>query len=271
MYREVISSCEKLNIDRTFQCGQCFRWLRQEDGSYRGVVDNALVAVWNENGKVLLEASEERDWQDYFDLKRDYRLADESLRGFSDYLDQCIDAGQGMHILKQDPWETLISFIISQCNNIPRIQGIIQRMCSQLGTPIFADGHKDYRFPTPLQILNACDDDWDYIKAGYRTRYIVETSRYILDGFDLNRLKELPWEKSRDELKKLPGVGEKVANCINLFGLNHIESFPVDTWIRKALAAHFPEDFDPVILGSFAGLAQQYIFDYERTQEMSEI
>lgn len=271
MYREIIATCENLNIDKTFQCGQCFRWIRQVNGSYQGVVGDTLLHVWNEQDNVILEASKEMDWKEYFDLNRDYHAADESLKGYSDYLDQCITAGHGMHILNQEPWETLISFIVSQCNNIPRIQGIIQRMCYRLGTQIHAENLSDYSFPTPTQVINASEEDWDYIKAGYRTRYIVDTAKCLLDGYDLENLKELQWEVSRDELKKLPGVGDKVANCINLFGLKHIESFPVDTWIRKALAAHFPNDFDPRILGPYAGLAQQYIFDYERAKELSEI
>ena len=266
MYKVLLSDNKQLNIDKTFQCGQCFRWIRQADGSYEGVVNGSFARLWCEDEKTFVSSTQEMDWKHYFDLYRDYEKANDTLRGFSDYLDRCIAAGEGIRILNQDPWETLISFIISQCNNISRIQGIVDRMCRRLGNPIYYNDRIAYTFPTEEQILASSAEDWAYIKAGYRAKYIVETSKCIASGYGLDELIDLPWEQSRDRLMELPGVGVKVANCVNLFGLRHIESFPMDTWIKKALKAHFPEDFDPVILGEFAGLAQQYIFDYERVK-----
>lgn len=260
--RIMIATINDLDPAKTFECGQCFRWFKCEDYLYCGIVDKKLITMIVEKTKIFIEFDGYFDWNSYFDLHRDYRSMDRSLSGYSEYLDTCIRHGKGIRILQQDPWETLISFIISQCNNIPRIQGIIDRLCSLAGTPI-DDSH--YTFPQPDQILSLNQSQWETIKAGYRTKYILAAAKMMINGYDFEPLKYMHWKASRECLKSFDGVGNKVADCVNLFGLGHIESFPVDTWIRKALNDHFTDAFNPESLGEYAGLAQQYIFAYERS------
>lgn len=259
-----LASAEELDIVKTFECGQCFRWNADANGVYTGVAMGHPARVWTEDGSVYLRSeAPEALWRDYFDLSRNYSEISRFHAG--DYLDRCVEYGQGIRILRQEPWEALCSFIISQCNNIKRIKGIVERLCGSFGQPVEFEGRIYYTFPGPETLAELMPEDLAGLRCGYRAAYIIDAARSVCSKeTDLQCLVSADAASAKKALLKLNGVGEKVANCVVLFGLYHMEAFPIDVWIRRALKEHFPGDFDPASLGEYAGLAQQYIFYYAR-------
>lgn len=257
---------DKLDIVKTFECGQCFRWNRGEDGVYTGVAGNSPARVWESGGEVFVRSEAGKEfWEDYFDGARDYDAAAARFEGWK-YLDDSVNFGKGIRILRQEPWEALCSFIISQCNNITRIKGIVERLCAMYGEPAELDGQSFYGFPTAERLSGLAVRELAELRAGYRAQYIISAARAVAEGkIDLEALRGISCDRAKAALLTLPGVGEKVANCAVLFGLGHMEAFPIDVWIRRALKEHFPADFDPAALGDCAGLAQQYIFYFARS------
>lgn len=253
---------------KTFECGQCFRWNAGEDGTYTGVVKGKAARVAVEDGKVYIKTSAEdfEDlWRDYFDLDLDYRAVSGNFHG-GEYLDECIRFGEGIRILHQDRWEALCSFIISQCNNIPRIKGIVETLCRSFGDSFEYDGETFYTFPDAARLSRLTAEELAPLRSGYRAAYIVGAAKAVASGeLDLDALAAGSAADALKALMSLKGVGAKVANCAVLFGLGHMEAFPVDVWMKRALKEHFPADFDPQSLGEYAGLAQQYIFYYARS------
>ena len=260
-----LASAAELDLVKTFECGQCFRWNSDENGVYSGIAMGQPARLWEENGDVFIRtAAPEELWRDYFDLGRDYA---EISRGFDggEYLAKCVSYGQGIRILRQEPWEALCSFIISQCNNIKRIKGIVERLCAAYGQPVGFDGGVFYTFPPAARLAALEEQDLAVLRCGYRAAYIITAARAVAGGsLDLAALTDCDYMSAKKALLSLNGVGEKVANCVVLFGLYHMEAFPVDVWIRRALREHFPPGFDPASLGAYAGLAQQYIFYFAR-------
>lgn len=260
-----LCSTKELSIEKTFECGQCFRWNRGEDGIYRGVVRGHYAEV-TELGNEVYITSDAPDsmWREYFDLETDYAAVSRSFTG--EYLSECTRYGMGIRILRQEPWETLCSFIISQCNNISRIKGIVERLCENFGERAESNGTEYYSFPSAQRLAELSAEELSCIRAGYRAEYIICAARAVASGeLDLEALKACDYRQAKKTLRTVHGVGEKVANCVVLFGLWHMEAFPIDVWIKRALKEHFPPDFDPKSLGEYAGLAQQYIFYYTRS------
>ena len=263
-----------------FECGQCFRWNKQEDGSYTGIFKNNVINVKKENNNIIFSGICEGDIKEicteYFDLKTDYEGIKRKLSGIDDYLKNSINYGQGIRILKQDLWETLISFIISANNNIPRIKLIIERTSKQYGTKIEFRGRTYYTFPTPKMLENATVQDFRNLGLGFRDKRVYETVQKTLKNeIDLNKLeKEKNIETLRNELLEIPGVGPKVADCVMLFALKKFEVFPVDVWVRRVIAELYFENseqqpktiqrFAKEQYGNLAGLAQQYLFYWKR-------
>lgn len=262
----VIASADVLDLAKTFECGQCFRWECDERGIYTGVAHNRVLRIWRDGGSIICSAPE-RDlplWRSYLDLDEDYSAADASFIS-PEYLRLCSEFGRGIRILRQEPWEALCSFIISQCNNIPRIKKIISVLCSLFGSEL-APGL--FSFPDAEALAGLSENDLSPLRCGYRAAYIIAAAKAVSGGaINFSDLSALPADEALASIKTLPGVGNKVANCFMLYGLHRMDSFPVDTWMKKALARHFPENYDPSVLGDFAGLAQQYIFYYARTGE----
>ncbi|MEA4894575.1 MAG: DNA glycosylase [Oscillospiraceae bacterium] len=264
-----LASAAELDLKKTFECGQCFRWSADESGQYTGVVRGKALTLREEDGRILCSAPDGDIpfWREYFDLGVDY---DEMSKPFTDpsYLKKCADFGRGIRILRQDPWETLVSFIISQCNNIPRIRNIIATLCNRFGEEI-APGL--FAFP-PADALAALDEkDLSPLRCGYRAEYILCAARAVTNGeLDFEVLPNLPSEAAFSEVRRIRGIGDKVANCFMLYGLHRMDRFPIDVWMKRALERHFPENYDPGVLGPYAGLAQQYIFYYARTNERSD-
>ncbi len=257
---------QELNPQRTFDCGQCFRWNADAEGKYRGVASGKAAVVWAEAGRTYIEcaAGDIYFWRDYLDMETDYAEARRSIE-VCDYLRECAAYGEGIRILRQDKWEALCSFIISQCNNIPRIKGIVEKLCSLYGEPVEAPWGEARAFPTAERVADLSEEALAPLRSGYRAPYILAAARAVAGGdIDLDATALLPCGEARAELKKLNGVGDKVANCVVLFGLHQLDAFPVDVWIKRALAANMPKGFDPSSLGKYAGLAQQYMFFHAR-------
>lgn len=260
-----LCGAESLDIIKTFECGQCFRWNADENGVYHGVVAGYYAQVSVENDKVYITSDAPFElWTEYFDLETDYAEISKSFSG--DYLRTCTEYGMGIRILRQESWEALCSFIISQCNNISRIKGIVERLCECFGEPKEHMGKRFYSFPTAERLAQLTPEELAPIRSGYRAEYIINAAKAVTSGeLDLEKLRACDYKEAIKALRTVRGIGEKVANCVVLFGLNHMEAFPVDVWMKRALKENFPPDFDPESLGEYAGLAQQYIFYYARS------
>lgn len=259
-------SVNHLDLKKTFECGQCFRWEEDGNGGYYGTVSGEAAHLTHCGGILHIDSRLPEDfWMNYFDLYADYDSLSDGFRGRSRFLDECIDFGRGIRLLNQEPWEALCSFIISQCNNIPRIKKIITGLCTLYGDRVEYENYVNYSFPAPEHLAGLKPEGLASLHCGYRAPYIIAAAKAVTDGsIDLEALKRTDFNTTVRELCKLYGVGKKVANCAALFGLGHKEGFPVDTWMKKALREYFPPDFRPESLGEYAGLAQQYIFYYSR-------
>lgn len=250
--------------DLTFDCGQCFRWEKQPDGVWQGVAFGRILTVRKDKGRIILEGTDKNEfetvWKPYFDLGRDYDKIKEILSA-DGTLNAAISFAPGIRILNQEPWETLCSFIISQNNNIPRIKGIVARLCENFGNRI-ADGI--YTFPSAQRIAGLTEDDLAPLRSGFRAAYILDAARKVCDGtVDFAKLRELPLDDARTMLKTIKGVGPKVADCALLFGCGRLDGFPIDVWIKRVLARWYPQGF-PQELMRYGGIAQQFLFHYAR-------
>ncbi|MGN1013772.1 MAG: DNA-3-methyladenine glycosylase family protein [Butyricicoccus sp.] len=254
---------------QTLDCGQCFRWTEQEDGNWLGIVRGVPARVRSDQDALYLEtlSGSESMWSEYFDADLDY---DAIRRSFviDDFTAAAADFGRGIRILRQDPWETLCSFLISQCNNILRIRGILSRLCSSLGEPVSFDGHTLYSFPSPEKLAPLERPDLEFLRAGYRAPYLISAARAVCDGtLDFAALGQMDTEQARRQIMQLRGVGRKVADCFLLFGLHKLDAFPVDTWMKKA-AVFYHGDFSVFQSSPYAGVCQQYIFYYARAHKL---
>ncbi len=261
----------ELSPYKTFECGQCFRWNGDENGDYIGVASGRAARVFTRGGKAYIEceAADLDFWRVYLDMDTDYAAARASVM-VGDYLTECAEYGEGIRILRQDKWEALCSFIISQCNNIPRIKGIVEKLCALFGEPFDTPWGVKYSFPTASRMALLEEPELAPLRAGYRAPYIINAARAVASGdMDLEYAASLDGDEARKYLKTLNGVGDKVANCAVLFGLHRLDAFPVDVWIKRALKEHMPPDFDPKSLGEYAGLAQQYMFFQARESSRS--
>lgn len=263
---EIITE-DDFDLKKTFECGQCFRWNENPDGSYTGVAMGKAAKVRREGGSIYISGNLEdfeNIWKNYFDLDRDYRTLRSDVC-IDDYMKKASDYGAGIRILNQDRWETLCSFIISQCNNIPRIKKIVETMCRLFGEPVELNGETFYSFPSAEKIASLSEEDLAPLRSGYRAPYILGAAQKVADGsLDLEALSGETIETARKTLKSLNGIGDKVANCVILFSLRIPNAFPIDVWMKKAIAEHYPDGLDPTVFGDNAGLAQQYMFYYQR-------
>lgn len=266
-----------------FECGQCFRWNKEENGSYTGVFHKNVLNVEKVGNEIIFkgicEGNIEKICTDYFDLSRDYSKIKEELSKIDDNLKTSVEYGKGIRILNQDLWETIISFIISANNNIPRIKGIIERLAKAYGDKIEYEGKDYYTFPTPEQLRNVSIQEFRNLGLGFRDIRLYETTHMILDKeVDLNKLSKMPTKQAREELLRLSGVGPKVADCILLFStLKRFDVFPIDVWVRRVMNELYIKNADETKVtkneiqrladekfGALQGLAQQYLFYWKR-------
>ncbi len=253
-----------LDISLTLDCGQSFRWSENSDGSWHGIVCSKSVDVRIDGENLVISGDDDADfWTDYFDLKRDYGSICDSLCS-DKWLSKAITAYPGIRILRQEPWEALCSFIISQNNNIPRIKGIISRLCAEFGKDL---GNGDFSFPSAEVIAEKSAEDLAPLRAGFRVKYILDAARKIASGeIDLDKIKAMPIDEARTELQKISGVGPKVAECALLYGFGRVDAFPVDVWVRRIMAELYPDGLPEVTKG-VEGIAQQYLFHWRRNIE----
>ncbi|MGN0649209.1 MAG: DNA-3-methyladenine glycosylase family protein [Oscillospiraceae bacterium] len=257
-----ILKTDSLDIRQTLLCGQCFRWKELDDGSFEGIVRGRRAVIAQLSNGAELRGINESDipmWEEYFDLATDYNEIKRRLSA-DDTLRKACECSPGIRLLRQEPFETLISFIISQNNNIPRISGIISRLCESFGEKI----EGGYSFPTLNRLEGITPDDLAPLRAGFRAKYICDAVNRLSRGeISFERIDELPLEPARNELKKILGVGDKVADCVLLFAFHKTDAFPRDVWVKRLMAQFYPEGL-PECAKGIEGAAQQYLFDYVR-------
>lgn len=259
----VLEDVDCLDLDLTLDCGQAFRWEKQEDGSYSGVVKGVFLNISKENDNIILKNTTKDDfeniWRSYFDFDKDYgeickRLKQDSL------ISSTVDRYYGIRILNQDSWEALCSFVISQQNNIKRIKGIIRRLCETYGDEV-EKGF--YSFPSAERLSTLSVEDFEALGTGYRAKYLEKLSKAVARGeIDFEKIKAMPLDDAREELLKIYGVGIKVANCALLFGFGFYDAFPVDVWMKRVME-YYPDGL-PECFKGIGGIAQQYLFHWAR-------
>lgn len=259
-----VPNIKDFNLQETLDCGQCFRWEKDENNWYKGTVKGKTVSVKIEDNTLYIANANKDDyekiWRDYFDLDLDYGKVRANLSAIDDKLKDASSYCPGIRILRQEPFEALCSFIISQNNNIPRIKGIIKKLCENFGE----FNGLDYNFPTPTVMAEQTVESLGIIKSGFRAKYLVDAGTKIASGkVDLEKISKTTVEEARISLMQIKGVGPKVADCTMLYGMYKLECFPLDVWMKRAMAELFPT-LEPADFGEFAGIAQQYIFHYSR-------
>ncbi|MEG1583528.1 MAG: DNA glycosylase [Anaerovorax sp.] len=286
---EIRIQVNHLDLMQIFECGQCFRWEREEDGSYTGIAYGKVVNMRQEPGgqdceqTLCIQNTTKEDvayiWKGYLDLSRDYEKVKGELKEKDEILSKAISYGEGIRILQQEPWETVVSFLISQNNHIPRIKKCIDNLCKNFGRFVEQYHGKDYyAMPEPAVLAGLTEEDLEPVKLGYRSKYLIETAKRILqdEGRALKNSCHCDSEEAYAYLMSLCGVGPKVANCILLFSMGKMERFPIDVWVKRvmnmlygiptkdgvAMKGYAQEHF-----GEYGGIAQQYLFYYIRKLE----
>ena len=279
----ILENYNSFNITHIFECGQCFRWNKEADGTYTGVFKENVLNVKQEANKIIFKGICKDNiiptCIDYFDLDTNYENIKHKLSKIDENLKASIEYGNGIRILNQDLWEALISFIISANNNIPRIKGIIERLSKAYGNRIIWNGIEYYTFPTPKELSKASIQDLRKLGLGFRDKRVYETTIKIKSGeINLNKIAKIKeTNKIRKILETLPGVGPKVADCILLFGLKRFEVFPIDVWVRRVMNDLYIKNEDETKVdkkeieelartkyANLAGIAQQYLFYWKR-------
>jgi N-glycosylase/DNA lyase len=265
---EYFMKLPNIDLKTTFNCGQCFRWRGIEDyshygaDSYEGIVGDKKTIVTQAKDGIILHNVEKNDipyWENYFCADEDYigligKFSQDSV------MKAACEFTPGLRVLRQEPFETLISFIISQNNNIKRITCIIERLCEQFGT--------NNCFPVPETLARLKERDLTEIGTGYRARYIIDAAQKIMNGETrLDEIAEMSYNEAQAQLLKITGVGKKVADCVLLFGFNKKSAFPQDVWIKRVMAQYYPNGL-PVCIEGYEGIAQQFLFHYIRSNTM---
>ncbi len=284
----LVEGAEHFDVSKVFDCGQCFRFDRVENSShtdeFSGCAYGKYISVAQDDDKLYIyniTADEYfKTFEHYLALDRDYSEINRDILSLSDNptLKEALDVSSGIRILKQEPWEAICSFIISQNNNIPRIKKIIASLSRECGKRVnvslmdehIASTHMEnegnfFSFPTADEILPLGVDGLFSLKTGFRAKYIFDAATRMSQGeIDISLLENAPTADAIAHLCSVKGIGPKVASCVLLFGLARLDAFPVDVWIKKVMAKYFDEDFEPSALGEYAGVAQQYLFYFER-------
>lgn len=285
--RIILKDVKNFNIKQILECGQCFRWEKVNDNNYIGVAFGKVIEVLQEGNNVTIYNSNKNDfeniWFNYFDLDRDYDKIKEGLAN-DEILTKSVEYGYGIRLLNQDPFELLISFIISARNSIPSIMKTIKKISEKWGEAIQYKGKTYYTFPTPEQLKDATLDEIKDTGASFRSKYILDTIARVNEAsengnkdYDLEYIKTLPADECHKALQNFMGVGAKVADCIMLFSMSKYSAFPVDVWVKRAMM-HFygAEDgslnkiriFARNKFGELSGFAQQYLFYYARENKI---
>ena len=285
---QYIIESDSFELNDIFECGQCFRWNKEENGTYTGVFKNCVLNVEKDHERIIFNGNcingnkdnFEKIIDDYFDINRDYEKIKQKLEKVDDNLKLSVEYGKGIRILNQELWETIISFIISANNNIPRIKGIIERICKKYGKKVEWNKKTYYTFPKPAQLAKASVKDLRNLGLGFRDVRVYETTKLISNKeFEIKDLYNMNTNQAREKLLELPGVGPKVADCILLFSdLKRMDVFPIDVWVRRVMNELYihnenetkvkKKEIEKIAyekFGSLQGIAQQYLFYWKRS------
>lgn len=265
MVRRII---DNFDIRQICDCGQCFRMMQRDENVYSVIASGRYLEIEQKGKEIIFSCGEEEYnevWRRYFDVDRNYAAYIETADPKDRYLANAVRFGSGIRILYQDLWEMTASFLISQQNNIVRIRRCIQNICERYGEEkVNFRGERYYTFPEPEALAFLPEDELKECNLGYRSKYVVRTARCITEGeMDLEGVKKMGYKDAKAELLKLYGVGVKVADCICLFGLHHLEAFPMDTHILQAMEKHYKGGFPKRRYKGFEGVMQQYVFYWE--------
>ena len=282
----ILKNQESFELKDIFECGQCFRWDKNEDGSYTGVIKSGVLNVKKDkNNQVIIKGKifENENLEDvvkyYFDLDTNYTNIKQVLGQIDIYLAQSVKFGEGIRILRQDFWETIISFIISANNNIPRIKKIINNLSEKYGNEIEWNGKKYYTFPSIENLSKASIEDLRNLGLGFRDKRIYKTTQMVfnkeIDLEEISKIEDVNILKT--ELLRLEGIGEKVADCILLFSIHRFDVFPIDVWVRRVMNDLYihneneekvkKEEIKKIAKEKFRdyqAMAQQYLFYWKR-------
>lgn len=270
----IFGGIECFDLEKSCSCGQAFRW-RAFRGGQLGIVRGQAALLIQEGGDIKVVGASPASaamWAHYLDIGRDYASIESAIAS-DPRLAVCFPEAHGIRVFNQEPFEALISFIISQNNNIKRISGIVERLCIKYGEPVDFSGETLYAFPSPERLAAATEEELTALGTGYRAPFIKSAAERIAGGYELEALRDMSLEEARRELLSFYGVGPKVADCILLFSLQHSDAFPIDVWIDRAMKAMFFEGnkakkaelYEAVSsLGEYSGIIQQYIFQYAR-------
>lgn len=264
----ITKTIPNFSISKICRSGQCFRMSEKEEGVYTVIAGSRYLEVCQQGEECRFDCGEaefEHFWKQYFDLENDYYGYLSRINPNDAYLTKAAAFGFGIRILRQDLWEMIVTFLISQQNHIARIRKCIQNICERYGEAcVNARGETYYAFPEPEALAGLPKDALKECNLGYRSKYVVCAAQSVVFGeLNLEALLGMSYRRAKEELLKLFGVGEKVADCICLFGLHHLQAFPVDTHIRQVMADHYKRGFPNRRYRGFQGVMQQYIFYYE--------
>lgn len=259
---------DHFNLEQICKSGQCFRMFHEGDNLYSVIAGGRYLEIEQQGAQCIFHCDEpefESFWKAYFDLEGDYAAYIGQIDSGDSYLAGAAALGSGIRILRQDLWEMIVTFLISQQNNIARIHKCIRNICERYGEKkVSMQGKVFYTFPTAESLAGLAEDALMECNLGYRSKYVVRTAGSIVNGeVDLEALRGMPYKEAREELLKLYGVGAKVADCICLFALHHLQAFPIDTHINQALDNHYQTGFPAERYEGYQGVLQQYIFYYE--------
>ncbi len=252
------------SLEDTLNCGQCFRWKKAADGFWEGISRGKYCKIKQDGGRLVFSGSSLGDvkefWILYFGLDEDYSYL-HRLFSKDNYLRRAVEFAPGIRLARQDPWETLCTFIVSQNNNIPRIKKIIESLCRLFGKPL-APGV--YSFPDAEMLARLAQEDLAPLRCGFRWRYLLDAAKKVAcNEIDLLNLGKTDTDDARKTLMTICGVGPKVANCVLLYGFHKTEVVPMDVWMKRVAAKIYPDGF-PQEFAPWMGIAQQYLFHYAR-------
>lgn len=251
------------SLDHTLSCGQVFRWHRHE-GFWYGFINRKPVKIRQENDELIYSGKViNRDIVKYFNLDLDYIKV---IKTFPKHriLIMALKKYWGLRIIKQEPFECLISYILSSQNNIKRINKMVNELSFRFGKEMTFEGRKINAFPTLKELSKCCRDDFRHCRLGFRDKFLDDAIvKLCAKEVKLEKIAKMPYEKAMNELLKIKGVGKKVASCVLLFGFNKYEAFPIDVWIARILRKYFPEK-DASYFGKYAGYAQEFLYSYIR-------
>lgn len=283
---DICLSVKCFNLKYTLECGQCFRWQKQENeyNTYIGVIKDRVLKVKQENNKLYISSNKQDSLEEivkyYFDLDKDYEKIEKEIIKIDSHVKEALSNSSGIRILNQDFFETLISYIISANNNIPRISKSVKEISKRYGKKVIFEDQEYYLFPTPEELGQVSIEEYRKCRVGFRDSYIYNTVKDVLSGkFDINNVKNMDTLNLKKELLKLKGVGPKVADCILLFSCSRGEVFPIDVWVERVMSVlYFNEtsgkmkkkdilEYASNNFGKYSGIVQQHLF-YNMREKM---